>query len=328
MVAESGGSLQRRVEQAMPAGPADLIVLGPRKEGAESSAHRYLLVIYGNRKRIAVCAALAMLLTFVWAQFLMLRWYQAVAVIRPASQEPQTSMSLTSVLGSVMSGSASGSPLGNLFGGTASDAQELLAMLGSVHFNLRLVDRYKLAPVITRHKTILSRVLLAFSGGGSGHTNRWMLYRLMQSRLDCSYDDNSGNFTIKFIDPDPAEAERILGLYISDLRDKLRARAVESSAAAIKALQNQIAGTSDSLLISQLDQLLAQQLQTLGTAEVAADFDFVVIDPPAVPPAPYAPRPLIYALVAGLLTPLLACAFLILRERARPLLRSLQEQPN
>lgn len=222
MVAEPGGSLQRRVEQLTQAAPADVVVLASSRESVEFSAHRYLVLIYGNRNRIAVCTALAMLLTFLGTKFLMLRWYQAAAVIRPASQEPQTSASLGSVLGSVMGGANSG-PLGNLFGGTASDAQELLAMLGAVQFNLNLVDRYKLEPIIVRHKTILAWLLSAFRGGSSGLTNRWMLYQLMQSRLDCAYDDNSGNFTLKFIDPNPAEAERILGLYISELRDKLRA---------------------------------------------------------------------------------------------------------
>jgi hypothetical protein len=256
-----------------------------------------------------------MLITFVTTKFLMTRWYQAVSLLRPASQEPQSSFSLGTILGS-MTGPNSG-PLGNIFGNTAQDAQELLAILGSVDFNANLTERYKLTSIITRHIPILSRVILTVTGGSGQNLSRWTLFRLMQGRLDCTYEDATGNFTLKFIDPDPAEAKRILDLYVESLRQKLRERAITSSQAAVKALQRAAAGTSDALMVGQLDQLLAQQIQQLGTAEVQADFAFVVIDPPTVPPAPYSPRPLVDSLVAGILTPLLLCGSLILRERLR-----------
>jgi hypothetical protein len=259
-----------------------------------------------------------MLITFVCAKFLMTRWYQAVTLLRPASQEPQSSFSLGTILNSV-TGPAAG-PLGNLFGSTAQDAQELLALLGAVDFNANLAQRYKLAPIITRHKTIMVRLSLAIIGGDSQKSlSRWTLYRLMQSRLDASYDDITGNFIVKFMDPDPIEAQRILSLYLESLRQKLRDRAVVGSAAAIKALERAAATTSDSLMVGQLDQLLAQQLQQLGTAEVQADFAFVVIDPPIVPPTPYSPRPLIDTAAAGILTPFLLCLWLVGRERLREL---------
>lgn len=314
MLAHPASPLQRhKVEQPVP--EDGIVELSEVPDMDDPSWQRYARLIIHYRWQVALCTALAMLFTFVSTKYLMTRWYQAAALLRPASQEPQSSFSLGNILNSVTGPNAG--PLGNIFGSTAQDAQELLAMLNSVEFNVDLVEKYKLAPIITRQKPILTRVMLAFTGGSGNITNRWTLYQLIQARLDCKYEDNTGNFTIKFIDPDPAEAKRILGLYIERLRQKLRDRAISSSAAAVKALQSASSSTSDSLMVGQLDQLLAQQLQQLGTAEVQADFAFVVIDPPSAPPVPYSPRPFIDTLAAAIITPLLACIWLVLRDRLK-----------
>lgn len=216
---------------------------------------------------------------------------------------------------------------GQHFGPTAQDAQELLAILGSVDFNANLAERNKLAPILMRHVSLTTRLTLALTGGSlPQHPNRWTLYRLMQSRLDSTFEESTGNFMVKFIDPDPAQAKRILDLYVDSLRQKLRDRAIVSSEAAVKALEAASASTSDALMVGQLDQLLAQQIQELGTAEVQADFAFVVIDSPTVPPMPYFPRPIIFTLIAAILTPFLMCAWLILRERLERLSTFVREE--
>jgi len=174
----------------------------------------------------------------------------------------------------------------------------------------------------------MSRLMLAGTGGHAKKPDRWTLYRLMSSRLQASFEGSTGNFTLKFIDPNPAEAKRILSLYIDSMRQKLRDRAIASSEAAVKALRVAVSNTSDALMAGQLDQLLAQQLQQLGTAEVQADFAFVVVDPPMVPPAPYFPRPLIDSLAAGIITPFLVGAWLISRERLREVSKFFREQNN
>ncbi|MGO9062629.1 MAG: hypothetical protein ACLQU2_35480 [Candidatus Binataceae bacterium] len=186
-------------------------------------------------------------------------------------------------------------------------------------FNAGLAESHNLSPIILRHKTLLTHLLLALGSGNASVPGRSTLSRLMLSRLDCTYEEGTGNLTIKFIDPDPAVAARILTLYVDSLRHKLRDRAIASAAAAVKALQTATADTSDALIVGQLDQLLAQQIQQLETSEVEADFAFVVIDPPIVPPAPYSPQTLVNTLAAGILTPFLMCGWLILRERMREL---------
>ena len=324
MIVDPAGSLQRnRIEQPSNAAEGRVVLLAPGAEPRAPVWQHYLKLIYRQRWQIAVCTILSMAITLVCTKFLMTHWYQAVTLLRPASQEPQSSFSLGTILSSA-AGASSG-PLGNIFGPTAQDAEELLAMLGSVDFNANLAERNKLGPVIMRHVPLSTRLMLAITGGSSQALSRWALFRLMQSRLDCAFDENTGNFTLKFIDPDPAQARRILTLYVDSLRGKLRDRAIASSAAAIKALQTAVSSTSDALMVGQLDQLAAQQLQQLGTAEVQADFAFVVIDPPMVPPTPYFPRPLIDTLAAGILTPFLMCAWLILRRQMRQLILFVRE---
>jgi hypothetical protein len=317
-------SLQRhRIEEHPPDAESGVITLSPALEPGAPAWQRDLKLIFGRRRQIAICTALAMAFTFVCAKFVMTRWYQAIALLRPASQEPQSSFSLGSILGSVGGGSG---PLGNIFGTTAQDAQEMLAILGSVDFNAKLAERNKLEPIVTRHKPITTRLLMALTGASRGAAlSPWILSRLMQSRLDCTFDSADGNLTLKFIDPDPAQAGRILGLYIDSLRQKLRERAIASSEAAVKALEVAASKTSDALMAGQLDQLLAQQIQELETAEVQADFAFVVIDPPTVPPIPYSPRPIIDALAAGILTPLLLCGWWTLRKRLYELWAALEK---
>ncbi len=301
-----------------------VLALSPGSEPSSLVWGHYLRLIFRHRHRIMICTALAMLMTFVCTKFLMTRWYQAVTVLRPASQEPQSSFSLGTILSSAAGGSG---PLGNIFGPTAQDAQELLAILGSVDFNANLAERNKLAPILMRHVSLTTRLTLALTGGSlPQHPNRWTLYRLMQSRLDSTFEESTGNFMVKFIDPDPAQAKRILDLYVDSLRQKLRDRAIVSSEAAVKALEAASASTSDALMVGQLDQLLAQQIQELGTAEVQADFAFVVIDSPTVPPMPYFPRPIIFTLIAAILTPFLMCAWLILRERLERLSTFVREE--
>jgi len=147
----------------------------------------------------------------------------------------------------------------------------------------------------------------------------------MTTRFNYDYDDKAGNLTLTFWDPQAADAERILNLYINALRERLRTRFVQAASAAVTSLQQQIDVTSDALLVPQLDQLLAQQLQQLGTAKVQADFAFILIDPPAVPERPQAPLPLIDALLVGILTPLLASIWFLMKDRVDSLVDRMKE---
>jgi hypothetical protein len=239
--------------------------------------------------------------TLLATKFMMTHWYRAQGLLRPASQEPQSSVSMGALLGSITSSSGSGGMLGNIFGDTASDASELQAIMTSFEFTNEMVKQNHLAPIILAHVTLMQRFLLLLNGG---RTTEWKTYLLMQDRFDQNYDDKGGNLTIGFRDPDPRQAKRILDLYISSARARLRARYVQTAQAAIDALERQASKTSDALLVSQLDQLLATQLQQMGTAEIEANFALVVIDAPVVPDRPFSPVPLLDALSAAIFLPL------------------------
>jgi hypothetical protein len=101
------------------------------------------------------------------------------------------------------------------------------------------------------------------------------------------------------------------------MRERLRVRYLRAAKAAIQSIEQQVTESSDMLLVGQLDQLLAQQLQQVGTAELQADFAFVVIDPPVVPDRPHWPQPLIEALMALVLAPGVASGWLLVHHSRR-----------
>src|SRR5262249_55461793 len=112
----------------------------------------------------------------------------------------------------------------------------------------------------------------------------------------------------------PDEAERILGYYVDDLREKLRSREVQSAGAAIESMKAEARGTSDALLQAQLYELIAKQMQQLRLAQVEADFAFTVLEPPAAPDKPYSPDVLLYSSIAGFLALIIAAGVALFRE--------------
>jgi hypothetical protein len=268
------------------------------------------------KRHLMLCGVCAMTLTFVMTRFLLTPWYRAQSILRPASQEPQSSTNLGAILGNITSG-GSNSPLGSLFGTSASDANEFIAVVTSVEFTNKLVAKYNLESLLLKHAP-LTALLLWWSYGAPHHLSSWMRYKMMDARFDYRYDDKEGNLTLWFQDPDRHEAKRILDGYVDLLRERLRARYVEAANIAIKALEQQVSRTSDMLLAGQLDQLLAQQIEQVGTAELQAGFAFVIIDPPIVPDYPYRPQPIIDSLLALILAPMAACGWLLLRNPRKP----------
>jgi len=93
----------------------------------------------------------------------------------------------------------------------------------------------------------------------------------------------------------------VLGWYLEALRERLRSQEVQSAALAAKSLEDEISRTSDSLLQSQLYELLARQIQREKLSQVEADFAFKVIEPPVVPDAKFSPHVARAAMLTGLL---------------------------
>ncbi|MDO8435056.1 MAG: hypothetical protein Q7S58_21890 [Candidatus Binatus sp.] len=297
----------------------------PELTGIEERILSYYSTLRPRLREIGVATALAMVLTFVTTRFLMTHWYQARAVLRPASQEPQSSVTLGGLLGNITGGGGGGSGgvLNSLFGGSgASDANEFIATVTSVTFTKDLIQSNDLTKVLLRHVSPWSSPFLWL---GISKPTPWKMYKLMTRRFNYDYHEQTGNLTLTFWDPEPEGAERVLNLYIAALRERLRTRYVQAASAAVVSLEQQIGKTSDALLVPQLDQLLAQQLQQLGTAKIQADFAFILIDPPAVPEHPQAPLTLVDTLLVGILAPLLASFWFLSRERFDSLVERMKQ---
>jgi hypothetical protein len=264
------------------------------------------------RVRIVAAAVISMIGTLIVTEFCMVHWYEAEAVIRPASQETSSSVSLGGLLSSVAGLQSLGtSSLSNLFGGTAPDAAEHQAMLQSYEVTMAIVDRFNLTYVARRKNWIHQLEALV----GLKPYSRYRVFLEMQDLFDCSYDDKEGNLTIDFLAPSPEFAEKVAQGYLDELRLRLRKRAISEAQRAIAALQIEVSRTSDPLLISQLEQLIAQQIQQKSTAEVQADFAFMVIQRPVANDKVYTPAVILVVPIAGFLAAMITLLWLVFRER-------------
>jgi LPS O-antigen subunit length determinant protein (WzzB/FepE family) len=228
---------------------------------------------------IAAAAAAAGYLT---SMLVSTRLFLATALLRPMNQ--------ASLLNS-MQGNILGGGLGELLPGLnlgEDRAQELVAILKSHTFTQQLIEQYhlrdELAPQPIRNAL---------------RPSDWEVYQRMEKRFDCGYDRMTGNITLQFLASSRQRALAVLAGYIENLRKKLRTEEMEEAHEAIVSLRQEAVATADTILQTQLYQLIALQLQRQKLAEVQADFDFKVIDPPMVPDKPARPRPAIAAAVTG-----------------------------
>lgn len=260
---------------------------------------------------IAEIVFVVALATALYDHFLATRWYHSTAILRPIS----TSVVEGRITGSL--GGLGGGAVGEMGGlaatlGTGSnDADEYTAIVGGFSFNNTLWKRHQLAAELFE-ASWLQRIVYYFFPTNS--TNRdWRAYGILLDRFDCGYSHSTGNMQLAFTASSPKEAEQILGYYIDDLRDLLRARSIRDAAAAIASLREEALSTSDPLMRSELYSLEAKQVERKKIAEVEADFAFRVLDRPAAPDKKYSPRTLLDCMVAGLLAAF-ATAGLILRR--------------
>ena len=284
--------------------------------GTGMHLYEYMLLIRPWRFWIIGSTIMAVLLTFYITRFLMTQWYQGHVTLRPASQEgPSFSGGILGASGLGDLASSVGTSLG--LGSAPWDAQEDSAILTSYDFDLAIIDQLNLAerilpPRVTPDMRLFERLRVHIRSLklklGLNPYSRWNLYLVFQDLLDVEFDDKAGNMDVYFLDPNPEMAVKVTRALIDSLRRKLRLRAIDYARKAISSLQDQVAHTSDALLITQLDQLMAQQLQQQVTAEVQSDFAFVVIQAPYAPGQISQPWMLIDCIIVGILTP---CFFIL-----------------
>ena len=266
----------------------------------------YLLALRARWLTIAAVTVAAMVATWIVTGLLLTKWYRAAALVRPISMPAVESHVLGNLggLGGGLAGYAS------MLAGGSNDSEEYLGILRGFRFNVTLAEHHQL-----RDELLVSE---GYDPSRLKPNERdWKVYRILEKRFDCDYAITTGNITLHFLAASPAEAERILGYYVEDLRELLRARQVRDAGAAIDSLEEEARATVDPLARSQLYELVTRQIQLKKLAQVEADFAFRVLDPPASPEKPYSPRALFDSLAMGLLA-LLISSFAVLAAEERP----------
>jgi LPS O-antigen subunit length determinant protein (WzzB/FepE family) len=267
-----------------------------------------LATIWSNRRVIGVSVMTAVLLTVISAAVLLPRSYLAFSVLRPIAKATSAGRVLGAFVGSGGIGLGS---LAGLVGGTggpgAEEAEQDMTILQSFAFTSALVERYHLDDM---YKPIWLPVPMILRTKDP----RWRAYRRMKKAFSCYYSTQTGNISLYFEAKSPEEAQRILGYYVDDLRQKLRSQEVQNAQAAIDSMKAEARTTSDALLQSQLYELIAKQMQQLKLAEVEADFAFSVLEPPISPDKPYSPSVPLDAAVVGVIALMLSSVFVVWRD--------------
>jgi uncharacterized protein involved in exopolysaccharide biosynthesis len=266
---------------------------------------RPVAILRRRRRLIIACALASGLALGLVTKFTFTKWYRAFAVISPTPQEDlgqgegMYDVGMQLMLGDVM-GSAS-----------VALAQKYSLIMKSYDFTMDLVDRYGLAPMVWGGKDKLEE-----AARQNPRTLRWRTYKEMLGRFKSEYDYKTSSLTVSFIDPNAAQAKRVVALYLDSLRTKLRDEAVRKASVVAASLEAQAVKTSDPLLQSRLYQLAAQQLQRQIVAQAQADFFFSVVDPPVAPGVIYSPSAKLNA-IAGVFLGALLCSTMVLAYDTR-----------
>jgi hypothetical protein len=272
----------------------------------------YILKLRERWRTILTAAATTAAVTALMTGFALPKWYRADAVIRPIAT-PAVESRIAGFLGGLGGVGASGGLNGlaaSIGGGGSSDAEEYTAILRGFQFNISLSQRHHLPDDLLKSSSGLLG-MLAFRASTDP---KWKIYRTLAKRFDCEYSVKTGNITLNFITRNRKEAEIILGYYIDDLRHLLRTREVGSASSAIDSLEEEANGTPDSLLRSELYDLVAKQVQRKKIAQVEADFAFRVLDPPAASDQPYRPMIVLDTFLAGMLAGFAACLMILAKN--------------
>ena len=264
-----------------------------------------LFTLIRRWKPIAVTVLLTVAATFVVTKFLMTPTYRAEAILRPVSQNA-IMQQMAGQLGGFGGVDIGGIATGILGTKSGAEADEYMPILKSFAFTDALVKKHQLREhLLAEEGTSLSSLK---------EDPDWVVYRILKRRFDCRYATSTDNLTLSYEGHNRSEAERVLGFYIDDLREKLRSRQIRHAAAAIASLQDASKQTADAILQNQLYELIAAQIQRQKIAEVQADFAFIELDPPTSPDRPYRPASLLDCVIAGLLSAIGIIAWIIFTD--------------
>jgi len=243
----------------------------------------------------------------LYTKFLTVKWYRAQAIVTPVAPEEGFSMG-TGAAGDMVDGLGGG--IASILEGGGADtvtlAERYTAIMNSYAFTTDLVNKYHLEHNIVRARSKSAPTV-----------TKWSIHTMIADRFSTEYDFKSGNLTLYFLDPSPAEAQRVLGFYLDSLRDKLRNEEVQAGASAAASLEEEVRKTSDALLQTQLYELMARQIQREKIAQVQSDFAFKVVEPPVVPDNYFEPKARHNAILAASITLVFVCTWILASDFIR-----------
>jgi hypothetical protein len=236
----------------------------------------------------------------LYTKYMTVKWYRAEAVVTPVP--PEEGLSIGTGSASDMVGGMGGGVASLLVSGedTIALAERYTAIMNSYAFTTDLVNKYH-----------LDRDIIGVQSKNAPTVTKWSMHTMIAGRFSTTYDYKSGNLSLYFMDPSPAEAQRVLGFYLDSLRDKLRNEEVQAGASAAASLQDEVRKTSDALLQTQLYELMARQIQREKLAQVQYDFAFKVVEPPVVPDNYFAPQARHSATLAASITFAVVCTWIL-----------------
>jgi hypothetical protein len=243
----------------------------------------------------------------LYTKFLTVKWFRAQAIVTPVPPDEGLSLG-TSAEGDMVSGLGGG--IASILTGGSADtvtlAERYTAIMNSYAFTTDLVNKYH-----------LEHNIIGVRSPNAPTVTKWSMHMMIADRFNTEYDYKSGNLTLYFLDPSPAEAQRVLGFYLDSLRDKLRNEEVEAGASAAASLDEEVRKSSDALLQTQLYELMARQIQREKIAEVQSDFAFKVVEPPVVPDNYFEPKARHNAILAASITFVLVCTWILAADFIR-----------
>jgi Chain length determinant protein len=251
-------------------------------------------------------AAIVTIATGLIAQFGLTKWYQATAMLSPASESPFDTHMPSLEGGSLDLSAGVGAALG-LSNENQGTANEFLQVLQSPQFALEVIrQRQLLNHFVGSHKRWLPfgrpSVPLTYESLASSRLLQWQVYLDFKGRFTSTYDADSGVLKLTFVDKSPAAAEAVLGNIIGDFRNTLRQWQLHDAGTAAKALTEEAAKTADDTLRAELYVLAASQVQRQELARVTSNFAFVVLQYPSSPFKKYSPSPILDSILVGMLT--------------------------
>ena len=170
--------------------------------------------------------------TYVVTKTLMVKWYQATAIIEPVP-EGAVENRVEGGLGGLGGGGMASLLMST---GIDSQAQEYLTILRSYTFNTEVAEHHNLTEELLRDnqdekpKTI--RKL------------KMKLFDVAKARFKVDYSLQARNLSVHFIDRDPVRAQEILQYYLDDLRELQRAQEIKNATAAITSLDKEARATA------------------------------------------------------------------------------------